>query len=77
MSSGIVVCSRCNRVVHQDGTKNEKGVLMWVHCWHKGDERSLMCEPATAIYASNLDRGLGVALCRADEIGLYQTQVKR
>ncbi len=47
MSTGIVVCSKCRREVHQDGPKDKDGRYGWRHC----EDKTPKCEGATVDYA--------------------------
>lgn len=54
MSMGIVVCSRCDREVHQDGPKitvEAHGYKQQVSTWQHCEDRTAMCKNATPDYA--------------------------
>jgi hypothetical protein len=46
MSTGIVVCSACQREVHQDGPKDARGTTTWTHC----EDGTPRCAGATSDY---------------------------
>lgn len=61
MSSGLVICSKCGKEVHQDGPRNkETGRNEWRHClrFHGGT-------PICALAAADYPRK------RGDIVGLY------
>lgn len=49
MSSGIVVCSVCNREVHQDGLR------AWRHC----EDRTALCSDGSGIYPASTEAIVG------------------
>ena len=48
MNYGIVICSKCNREVHQHWTSDDIAVTFdgWYHC----EDKSSLCQGATMIY---------------------------
>ncbi len=67
MSSGLVVCSKCLREVHQ-GDREKFPPKGWYHCFGKRlAADSPMCEGATAVYPPSLDKISG-PYCGADNI---------
>jgi len=48
MSSGIVVCSKCKREVHQGGV-SEMLPFGWYHC----EDKTARCDGATSIYPAS------------------------
>lgn len=54
MSTGLVICSVCNREVHQDGNK------LFMNGWRHCEDGSVMCADGQAIYPKNLSDIKGV-----------------
>lgn len=57
MSTGMVICSRCQREVHQWGDHRIRRA--WVHC----DDRSPICDTATAAYPMSVEDVRGDYCC--------------
>jgi hypothetical protein len=62
MSTGIVICSKCKREVHQV----KPGKLGWIHC----EDKTPICNEAGAIYPSNISEIVG-KYCGKDDIKLW------
>lgn len=64
MSSGIVICSKCKREVHQDGPRVPSGsftVATWRHC----EDKTPRCAGATSDYPRSVADIVG-KWCGAD-----------
>jgi hypothetical protein len=64
MSSGIVVCSKCNREVHQDGDMLLTGSRGWRHC----EDKTARCPGASSVYPNSV-RDIKGPYCGRDDIG--------
>lgn len=53
MSSGVVMCSKCKKEVHQNGLKDVNNCTAWTHCsgtWLKPG--TPICEGAKVVFAA-------------------------
>ena len=69
MGTGLIVCSACNREMHQDGDREtENG---WRHC----EDKSPRCPRAQGRYPLSKDEIVG-SFCGMDDLGGQVAPVK-
>ncbi len=62
MSTGLVICSKCKREVHQDGPHLLDEPSTWRHC----EDKSQRCEGAVSAYPTSKAEIVG-EFCGIDE----------
>uniref|UniRef100_A0A6M3LE14 Uncharacterized protein n=1 Tax=viral metagenome TaxID=1070528 RepID=A0A6M3LE14_9ZZZZ len=49
MSTGIIICSKCKREMHQEGQKDVWGKFIWTHC----EDKTPRCSEGEAVWPEN------------------------